>query len=77
MIKVTIGTSTQRLPEKIVEETMTIKEVLEEAEVVYEAAQIHIDGAIASPTDMNASFETLGITDSCRIIAVVKTNNGI
>jgi hypothetical protein len=74
MIKVVIGTTTER-KEVIVEETSTPKEILEDAEIVYEVAQIFLDGGMLTPELMNKSLEDQGVEDTCRLIAVIKTNN--
>jgi len=74
MIKVVIGTTTERT-EVIVEETSTPKEILEEAEIVYEVAQIFLDGGMLTPELMNKSLADQGVEETCRLIAVIKTNN--
>jgi hypothetical protein len=73
-IKVTIGTTTDRF-DVIVPSDETIKETLENSDVMWEAANIHIDGAQLMPGDINKTYEDFGIEEECRIIAVVKTNN--
>jgi len=74
MIKVVIGTTTER-KEVIVEETSTPKEILEDAEIVYEVAQIFLDGGMLTPELMNKSLGDQGVGETCRLIAVIKTNN--
>jgi len=76
MIKVTIGTTTERST-AIVEPSAVIKDVLEEKEIMWEAANVHMNGSQLMPASINKSFADLGIEDDTevRLIAVVKTNN--
>mgnify|MGYP007113029326 CR=1 FL=1 len=74
MIQVTVGTNTKR-EKKIVEPHTTLREVLEESEVNYEVAQVHLDGCTLEPGDLDRSFSEIGITDTCYLIAVVKAEN--
>lgn len=74
MIQVTIGTNTDR-KRITIDPSKTIKSVLDENEVNYAVATLHLDGATLQPGDMNKSFAEMGITDSCYLIAVVKADN--
>lgn len=74
MIQVTIGTNTDR-KRVTIDPSKTIKSVLDENEVNYAVATLHLDGATLQPGDMNKSFAEMGITDSCYLIAVVKADN--
>lgn len=74
MIKVTVGTNTKR-EKKIVPADTTLREVLEETEVNYEIAQVHLDGCTLEPGDLDKSFGQLGITEACYLIAVIKAEN--
>lgn len=74
MIRVTVGTNTTRQT-LIVQESATPKAVLTQAEVRYETATIHLDGAVLKAAEMNTPLAELGVTDSCTLIAVVKTDN--
>ena len=74
MIQVTVGTTTSRT-KVVVEETKTPKDVLQEAEVDYSVATVHLDGAVLSTPEMNTSLDELGVDDSCMLIAVVKQEN--
>lgn len=74
MIQVTVGTNTQR--NKItVDPDTTLRQVLEEQEVNYAVANVHLDGSALKPGDLDKSFADLGITDSCYLIAVIKADN--
>lgn len=75
MIKVTVGTNTERTT-IIVEPTATPKDCFAEADVDYSTAIVHLDGSSLNAAQMNSSLYTLGITgDSCYLIAVIKTEN--
>lgn len=74
MIQVTIGTNTNR-KKVIVDSALTPKRVLTDNEIAYETANIHLDGSSLSASEMNSTFDDLGITDSCFIIAVIKADN--
>lgn len=74
MIQVTVGTTTSRT-KILVENSATPKEVLQEAEVDYSVATVHLDGAALTATDMHTSLAELGITETCMLIAVVKQEN--
>jgi len=74
MINVTIGTNTNRI-RKIVDPSMTIRNILEENDVNYATTTIHLDGSPLQPGDMDKSFSDLGITEKAYLIAVVKADN--
>lgn len=74
MIRVTVGTNTTR-KNVIVEENTTLRKVLEDNNVDYSRANVNLDGASLNPGDMDKSFATLGITESCFLIASIKQDN--
>jgi hypothetical protein len=74
MIRVTVGTNTTR-KNVIVEESTTLRKVLEDNNVDYSRANVNLDGASLNPGDMDKSFATLGITESCFLIASIKQDN--
>lgn len=74
MIQVTIGSNTKRV-KKVIDGTVTLREALEENEINYETAQVHLDGCTLNPGDLDKSFEDMGIAESCYLIAVVKADN--
>lgn len=74
MIRVTVGTNTTR-KNVIVEESTTLRRVLEDNNVDYSRANVNLDGASLNPGDMDKSFATLGITESCFLIASIKQDN--
>jgi hypothetical protein len=74
MIQVTIGTNTNR--KKItVDANKTIKDTLDENNVNYSVATLHMDGATLQPGEINKTFAEMGVTESCYLIAVVKADN--
>ncbi len=76
MIQVTIGTNTNRTKVNV-DPNRTLRSVLEENEVNYSVAAVHLDGVSLKPGDMDKTFADLGITESCYLIAVIKADNSI
>lgn len=74
MIKVTIGTNTDRQV-VMAEPDRTIKSLFEEAGVDYTKGTPHIDGTALKTGEINKTLAELGITDKCFIIAVIKVDN--
>lgn len=74
MIKVTIGTNTNRKAVNV-DPNRTIKSVLDEQDVNYATGILQLDGATLQPGEINKSFADFGITDSCYLISVVKADN--
>ena len=74
MIKVTIGTNTNRKAVNV-DPNRTIKSVLDEQAINYTTGTLHLDGATLQPGEINKTFADFGITDSCYLIAVVKADN--
>lgn len=74
MIKVTIGTTTSR-KQVVVEPTKTPKDVLNENDIAFDVAVIHMDGVPLSVSELNKSFEALGVTESATLVAVIKQAN--
>jgi hypothetical protein len=74
MIQVTIGTNTNR-SKTTVDPTMTLRALLDEKEINYSVATLHLDGCTLQPGDLDKTFADFGITESCYLIAVVKADN--
>lgn len=74
MIKVTIGTNTNRRSVNV-DPNRTIKSVLDEQNVNYATGILQLDGATLQPGEINKTFADFGITDSCYLISVVKADN--
>ena len=74
MLSVTIGTNTNRIKVSANPDS-TPKEVLQENDVDYSTANVHLDGSSLNASEMNTSLNSLGITESCMLIAVIKADN--
>lgn len=74
MITVKVGSNMNR-EDVLVPSSKTLREVLDENRVNYTRAQVHLDGAPLRPGDMDKTFDAIGITESCYLIAVLKTDN--
>jgi hypothetical protein len=74
MIQVTIGTNTNR-KKVTVDPNSTIRKVLDDNNINYSVATLHMDGATLQPGDIDKTFADFGITESCYLIAVVKADN--
>jgi hypothetical protein len=74
MIKVIVGTVTQR-KEALYPGATTVREILEDQEIDYSVAQIMMDGVNVGIGDMDKSLSTLGVTEKCMLMAIVKSNN--
>lgn len=75
MIKVTVGTNTSR-EDVIVEKTTTIRSLLEDQHINYSNAIMHLDGSPLKPGDMDKTFEEIGISENCFLIAATKLDSG-
>lgn len=76
MIKVTIGTNTNR-KSITVDPSRTLKDVLNENNIDYSAGGIHLDGLSVGGEGLNKSFTDHGITEDCILMAVVKGDGGV
>lgn len=74
MIKVVVGNNVKR-ETVIVDAGTTLRTVLEDAGVDYTRGTMHLDGASLNPGDLDKSFDTLGITERCFLLNVVKADN--
>jgi hypothetical protein len=74
MIKVTIGTNTNRKAVNV-DPNRTIKSVLDEQNVNYATGILQLDGATLQPGEINKTFADFNITESCYLISVVKADN--
>jgi hypothetical protein len=75
MIQVTVGNNLNRQKVVVDENTATPRKVLEENEIEYAAATIHMDGCSLKPGDLDKTFADLGVTTQTYLLAVVKTEN--
>ena len=74
MINVTIGNNVKRTRE-IFEETTTLREALEKADIDYTSGVTNLDGSTLNPGDLDKTFADFGITDKCYLLNVVKADN--
>lgn len=74
MIRVTIGTNTDRTP-VILDPNTSLKKALEDNQVNLAVSSITLDGATLKPGDINKTFSEMGITENCFLIACAKVEN--
>jgi hypothetical protein len=74
MVKVTVGTATNRKTE-IYPSTTTVREILDSQEIDYSTSQVMLDGANIGVGSMDKSLSALGVGDKCMLVAVIKTVN--
>ena len=74
MIKVTMGNNVIRKTE-ILDETTTLREALESAEIDYTTGIMNLDGSTLNPGDLDKTFADFGITEKCYLLNVVKADN--
>ena len=74
MIKVTMGNNVKRTSE-IVDESTTLREALEDADIDYTVGIMNLDGSTLSPGDLDKTFADFGITEKCYLLNVVKADN--
>ena len=74
MIKVTIGTNTDRQTIMAAPDR-TIKSLFEEANVDYTKGTPHLDGTALKTGEINKTLAELGVTEKCFIISVTKVDN--
>lgn len=74
MLKVTVGTNTNRKTVMVPEDT-TLRQVLEENGINYSVAQTSLDGCVLQPGDMDKSFSAMGVTSACYLVSVAKMDN--
>ncbi len=74
MIKVTLGSNVAR-KQVIIDESKTLRSLLEQENVDYTKGIMHLDGASLYPGDLDKSFAHFGITEHCYLLNVVKADN--
>ena len=74
MTKVTLSTVDSR-NSLIVEDSKTVKEILQDNGVNYATASVMIDGMTLTPDRLRQSLADLGATGECTIATVVKMDN--
>lgn len=74
MVKVCVGNNVKR-DNVIVDSNVTLRSVLEDANIDYTKGTMHLDGATLQPGDLDKTFEQMGITEKCFLLNVVKADN--
>lgn len=74
MLQVKVGTNSSRTS-LIVSPEKTPKQILEQAEIDYSRATVHLDGVALNTNEINTSLADLGIVDNCYLVAVTKQEN--
>ena len=75
MIKVYFGTNVTR-NDVTVDESRTLRSVLEEQKFDYARGTMHLDGAALKPGDLDKPFSEFGIKEMCYLLNVAKADNG-
>ena len=74
MIKVTLSNNTNRVT-VLVPETDTIKDTLQNNNIIIGAGTLSLDGMPLGAGDINKTFAQMNITDSCFLVSIVKSDN--
>ena len=74
MVKVCVGNNVKR-DNVIVDSNVTLRSVLEDANIDYTRGTMHLDGATLQPGDLDKTFDQMGITEKCFLLNVVKADN--
>lgn len=74
MLKVVVGNNLSR-NSVIVEETTTLRKVLEDAGIDYTIGMTSLDGSTLAPGDLDKTFADFGITEKCYVLNVIKADN--
>ena len=74
MLNLTIGTNTSR-KKVIVDETDTLRAILESNNVNINVGTIHINGEVISRDNLDCTLEELEVSDQAFIIVAAKADN--
>lgn len=74
MIQVFIGQNVNRTPHEV-ENSRTLRSVLEEHHIDYARGTMTLDGSPLQPGDLDKTFAEKGITTKCYLLSVVKADN--
>jgi len=55
--------------------TDTIREAFEKAGISCARGVVHLDGAALLPTELDKTFESLGVEGECFLSRIIKTDN--
>ena len=76
MLKITVGTNTNRKTVMVSEDT-TLRQVLEDNDVNYSVGQTSLDGCVLQPGDMDKTFADMGVKERCFLVSVSKMDNAV
>ena len=74
MVKVCVGNNVKR-GNVIVDSNVSLRSVLEDADIDYPKGPMHLAGATLQPGDLDKTFDQMGITEKCFLLNVVKADN--
>lgn len=74
MLKITVGTNTNRKTVMATEDT-TMRQCLEENGINYSAGQTSLDGCVLQPGDMDKTFADMHVTEKAYLVCVQKMDN--
>ena len=75
MIKVSVGNNLIR-DDVIIDESRTLRSVLDEKNIDYTIGNMHLDGAALYPGDLDKTFADFGIKEMCFLLNVTKADCG-
>jgi len=73
MIQVTVGNNVKR-ERVIVEDSTTLRAVLEDNGIEYTRGVMHLDGSSLVAGDLDKTFADFGIAEKCFLLNVVKAD---
>lgn len=76
IIRVTVGNNMKRNNINI-DDSRTLRSVLEEQEIDYTAGVTSLDGAPLQAGEMDKTFADFNIAEKCSLITVVKADNAV
>ena len=74
MLKITVGTNTNRKTVMVTEDT-TLRQCLEENDINYATGQTSLDGCVLQPGDMDKTFSAMNVTEKAYLVCVQKMDN--
>ena len=74
MINVKVGNNMNRTSVMVPDNT-TLRTILEDNNVNYATATLYLDGCTLEPGSLDKTLADYNITDTCYLVAVVKTEN--
>lgn len=74
MLKIIVGTNTNRKTVMVTEDT-TLRQCLEENDINYATGQTSLDGYVLQPGDMDKTFAAMNVTEKAYLVCVQKMDN--